>query len=99
MCGPGSGATLEALPMPLGSTITLFIPPAFAGPGAIPLIGTFPDPAPPADLANEAAGAAKKIKSAMAIFVEVLDMTSLHCSTRAFFVTEVEVGLSSGWRH
>src|SRR5258705_9999637 len=42
MCGCGSGAIPEALPTPLGSTATLFIPPAFAGPRAIPLIGTFP---------------------------------------------------------
>ena len=35
MCGPGSGAILEALPTPLGSTATLFNPPAFAGPRAI----------------------------------------------------------------
>jgi hypothetical protein len=48
MCGCGSGAILEALPIPLGSTITLLMPPAFAGPGAIPLIGTFPEPAEPA---------------------------------------------------
>src|SRR5258708_14939250 len=40
----GSGAILAAFPMPLGSTVVLFSPPAFAGPGAIPLIGTFPDP-------------------------------------------------------
>src|SRR5437588_8682749 len=42
MAGWGGGAILEALPTPLGSTATLFIPPAFAGPRAIPLIGTFP---------------------------------------------------------
>jgi hypothetical protein len=70
--------------MPLGSTITLFNPPAFAGPGAIPLIGTFPIPASPAVRANEAAGAAKKMKSAMAIFVEVSDMAKFHYFTRAF---------------
>ena len=28
MCGCGSGAILEALPTPLGSTATLFIPPS-----------------------------------------------------------------------
>jgi len=51
MRGCGSGAILEALPVPLGSTVTLFIPPAFAGPAGIPLMGTFPEPAPPAILA------------------------------------------------
>ena len=34
MFGCGGGAILEALPTPLGSTATLFIPPAFAGPRA-----------------------------------------------------------------
>src|SRR5882757_11456446 len=52
MFGCGSGAILEALPTPLGSTATLFSPPAFAGPRAIPLIGTFP-------IAPEPAGRAK----------------------------------------
>src|SRR5882757_3404471 len=85
--GAGSGATLDALPIPLGSTITLFIPPAFAGPGPIPLIGTLPDPAPPAvrdACANEAAGVARASINAKTIFAAVLDMTKLHCSTRAF---------------
>ena len=52
MCGCGSGATLEAFPTPLGSTTELFIPPAFAGPRATPLIGTFPVAAEPAGRAN-----------------------------------------------
>jgi hypothetical protein len=78
MRGGGGAAILEPLPMPLGLTITLFIPPAFAGPGGIPLIGTFPIPASPAILANEAAGAARKTKNARAIFAEVLDMIGLH---------------------
>jgi len=87
MRGGGRGATLEALPIPLGSTITLFIPPAFAGPGAIPLIGTLPDPAAPAvrvACANEAAGMARDSNNAKAIFAAVSDMTKLHYSTRAF---------------
>jgi len=83
MRGEGSGAILEALPIPLGSTITLFIPPAFAGPGAIQLMGTFPAPGSPAIRANEAAGAARKMKNARAIFAELLDMTRLHCLARA----------------
>jgi hypothetical protein len=52
MRGPGSGAILEALPTPLGSTATLFNPPAFAGPRPIPLIGTFPNAPEPAGRAN-----------------------------------------------
>jgi hypothetical protein len=78
MRGGGSGAILAALPMPLGSTVTLFIPPAFAGPGAIPLIGTFPIPGSPAILANEAAGAARKTRSAKAIFTGALDIGGLY---------------------
>jgi hypothetical protein len=83
MCGGGGAATLAALPNPLGSTITLFIPPAFAGPGAIPLIGTFPAAAEPALRANcayEAAGAAATTaRIAIANFVEVFDMATLTC--------------------
>jgi hypothetical protein len=78
MRGGGGAAIRELLPMPLGLTVTLFIPPAFAGPGGMPLIGTFPIPASPATLANEAAGAARKTMNARAIFAEVLDMTDLH---------------------
>ena len=102
MRGGGSGATLEALPTPLGSTITLFIPPAFAGPGATPLIGTLPDPAAPAvraACANEAAGAARDSNNTKAIFAGVLDMTKLHCLTRAFGITEADLGLSSRGHH
>jgi len=87
MRGDGSGAILEALPIPLGSTIELFNPPTFAGPGAIPLIGTLPDPAAPAiraACANEAVGAARDSSSTKAIFAGVLDMTKLHCLTSAF---------------
>jgi hypothetical protein len=78
MRGGGGAAIRELLPTPLGLTVTLFIPPAFAGPGGMPLIGTFPIPASPATLANEAAGAARKTMNARAIFAEVLDMTDLH---------------------
>src|SRR5947209_16606250 len=78
MRGGGIGATLLALPMPLGSTVALFRPPMFAGPGGIPLIGTFPIPASPAILANEAAGAARKTRRAIAIVLALLDMTRLH---------------------
>jgi hypothetical protein len=86
MRGGGGAATLAALPTPLGSTVTLFIPPAFAGPCAIPLIGTFPaaaEPALRANCANEAAGAAATTaRIAMAIFVEVLDMAALQLTCR-----------------
>ena len=85
MRGDGRGATLEALPIPLGSIITLFSPPAFAGPGAIPLIGTFPaagDPALRANCAYEAAGVARTARIAIAIFVEVFDMAKLQFDLR-----------------
>jgi hypothetical protein len=77
MRGGGIGATLLALAMPLGSTEALFIPPTLAGPAAIPLIGTFPIPASPAIRANEAAGAARMTRRAMAIVFVLLDITRL----------------------
>jgi hypothetical protein len=79
MCGCGSGAILEAFPIPLGSTATLFNPPALAGPRAMPLIGKFPVPAEPglrANCANEAAGVARTRSTAKAIFTEVFGMRS-----------------------
>ena len=82
MRGGGGAATLEALPTPLGSTTTLFIPPAFAGPRPMPLIGTFPAAAEPAlrpNRAYEAAGAAvRTARTAITIFVEVFGMAKLH---------------------
>jgi hypothetical protein len=63
--------------MPLGSTATLFIPPAFAGPGAIPLMGTFPIPASPAARVNEAAGAESRTMNARETLADILDMTRL----------------------
>src|SRR5882762_5071515 len=89
----GSVPILEALPIPLGSTTTLFIPPIFAGPGAIPLIGTFPVPAEPAIRANcayEAAGVARIAKTAKAVFIEMFDMAKLHCGS-----DEADVGRPS----
>jgi hypothetical protein len=80
MRGGGSGAILDALPIPLGSTVTLFRPPMFAGPGGMPLIGILPDPTAPAvraACANEAAGVARDSNNAKAIFAAVLDMTKL----------------------
>jgi len=95
MCGGASEGILEAFSMPLGSFNTLLTPPAAAGPGGIPLIARFPAPASPAIIANEAAGAARKMKNATAIFAEVLDMTKLHDLMRAFCVTELDLGPSS----
>jgi hypothetical protein len=92
MRGGGSGASLEAFPTPLGSTTALFIPPAFAGPRGIPLIGTFPvaaepacraNPPEPPCRANEAAGHAKTTKMAKAIFTEVFDMRKFRYGPRA----------------
>jgi hypothetical protein len=78
ICGGGSGAILEALPTPLGSTVTLFMPPALPGPGGMPLIGTFPLAAPPALRADEAAGKAKITNNANAALTGVFDMGKLH---------------------
>src|SRR6202022_1513368 len=87
MFGWGCGPILEALPTPLGSTVALFNPPAFAGPRGIPLIGTFPVPAeptrranppcPPPPRANEAAGGVKTMDNATAIFIHLLDIRKL----------------------
>jgi hypothetical protein len=88
MWGCGCGAILKALPTPLGSTVALFNPPAFAGPRGIPLIGTFPVPAEPAaranppcppcpPRANEAAGGVKTMDNAIAIFSALLDIRKL----------------------
>jgi hypothetical protein len=98
MRGGGSGATLEALPIPLGSTTTLFIPPAFAGPGAIPLIGTFPaaaEPALRANCANEAAEVAKTTRNAKAIFTEVFGMGRLHYHSPGRRMRGADVGSQS----
>ena len=81
MRGGGGAANREALPIPLGSTAALFNPPAFAGPRAMPLIGTFPVPPEPglrANCANEAAGVARISNTAKAIFTEVFGMGKLH---------------------
>src|SRR6266404_7810846 len=91
MYGCGSLAALKALPTPLGSTVALFNPPAFAGPRGIPLIGTFPVPAeparranppcpppcPPPPRANEAAGGVKIMDNATAIFIALIDIRKL----------------------
>ena len=104
MLGCGSGASLEAFSTPLGSTAALFIPPAFAGPRAIPLIGTFPvaaepagraNPAEPPCCANEAAGAAKTKDNAKAIFAVVFGMGKLHYDSLESRMREADVGSRS----
>jgi hypothetical protein len=103
MCGCGSVAILEALPTPLGSTATLFIPPAFAGPRGIPLIGTFPVPAEPAwranppcpPRANEAAGGVKTMATAIAIFSALLDIRKLPYDSLEQRSREADVGSQS----
>ncbi len=97
MRGGGSGAALEALPTPLGSTATLFNPPAFAGPRAIPLIGKFPIAAEAlrANCANEAAEVAKTTKNAKAIFTEVFGMGRLHNHSPGRRMREADVGSQS----
>jgi hypothetical protein len=46
--GGGGGATLAALPMPLGSLIELLAPPTLPGPEGMPLTPVVPAPAEPA---------------------------------------------------
>jgi hypothetical protein len=46
--GGGGGATLAALPMPLGSLIELLPPPTLPGPDGMPLTPVVPAPADPA---------------------------------------------------
>jgi hypothetical protein len=46
--GGGGGATLEALPMPLGSLTELLPPPTLPGPDGMPLTPVVPAPAEPA---------------------------------------------------
>ena len=98
MRGGGSGAILEALPMPLGSTVALLIPPMLAGPGGIPLMGTFPLPASPAILAYEVAGAASTASSARMIFDEALDMM-ISTNARERSVADIDLGPPLRRRH
>jgi hypothetical protein len=73
MRGDGNEGILDALPIPLGSTLMLLRPPTLAGPAGMPLIGTLPDPAAPAIRANEADGA-PAMRSARTILAEMFDM-------------------------
>ena len=71
--GIANGGTFDALPIPLGSTLLLLMPPMLAGPGGMPLIGTFPAPAWPAIFANDATGVAMR-SNATAILTDVFDI-------------------------
>jgi hypothetical protein len=76
MRGGGIGATLEAFPIPLGSTNTLVAAPiaaAFGLPPPKPPVAAAPPPR-----ANEAAGVAKTMNNAIATFTEVFGMGELH---------------------
>jgi hypothetical protein len=106
MLGWGCGPILEALPKPLGSTVALFNPPAFAGPRGIPLIGTFPVPAEPAaranppcppcpPRANEAAGGVRTMDNAIAIFSALLDIRKLPYDSLEQRSREADVGSQS----
>jgi hypothetical protein len=76
MRGGGIGATLEAFPIPLGSTDILFNwlnAEAFGRPPP-----KCPIAAEPAPRANEAAGVARTTNNAKPTFTEVFDMAKLH---------------------
>jgi hypothetical protein len=76
MRGGGIGATLEAFPIPLGSTDILFNWPNAEAFGRPP--PKCPIAAEPAPRANEAAGVAKITNNAKPTFTEVFDMAKLH---------------------
>jgi hypothetical protein len=77
MRGGGIGATLEAFPLPLGSTDIFSNAPRVAAFGrAPPTAAECPIPAEPPPRANEAAGKAKTTKKRKATFTEVFDMGS-----------------------
>src|SRR5258705_13245487 len=75
MRGGGGGATLAALPTPLGSTDIFSNAPRVAAFGrAAPAPPECPIPAAPPARTIEAAGVAKTMNNAIATFTEVLDM-------------------------
>ena len=86
MLGGGSGATLEALPMPLGSLTELLPPPTLPGPVGMPLVAAVPAPAEPAagepaalpdplaPWANELIGAINVVMTARTMVVEAFDI-------------------------
>jgi hypothetical protein len=71
----GSGGSLEAFSMLLGSSVALFIPPALAATGGILLIETCSSSSNPGARAHKAAGDASSSKTAKANFGEMFDMT------------------------
>ena len=81
MRGGGIGATLDAFPIPLGSTDILSNAPSVAAFARTPPkcpVAAEPAPRPPPPRANEAAGMAKTMNNAIATFTEVFDMGKLH---------------------
>src|SRR6266403_5839590 len=81
MRGGGGGATLAALPTPLGSTDIFSNAPRVAAFGRAPPTSPVPPtppecpiPAAPTPRAIEAAGVARTMNNAIATFTEVLDM-------------------------
>jgi hypothetical protein len=76
MRGGGIGATLDAFPIPLGSTDIFSSAPRVAGFGRTP--PECPMPAEPPPRASDAVGKAKTMKKAKATFIEVFDMGKLH---------------------
>jgi hypothetical protein len=79
MRGGGIGATLEAFPLPLGSTDIFSNAPRVAGfARAPPTPPECPIPAEPPARANDAVGKAKTMKKTKATFTEMFDMGKLH---------------------
>jgi hypothetical protein len=76
MRGGGIGATLEAFPIPLGSTNISSAPIVAALSRLAPECPVAAEPGWPPPLANEAAGGVKTMNNAIATFTEVLDMGS-----------------------
>ena len=75
MRGGAIGATLEAFPIPLGSTDIFSNAPRVAAFGrAPPTPPECPIPAEPPPRANDAVGKTKTMKKTKAIFTEVFDM-------------------------
>jgi hypothetical protein len=96
--GGGGGATLAALPMPLGSLTELLLPPTLPGPAGTPLTPVVPAPAEPAFgvptalpdpagapvlWANELKAPVKPMAAASARVVRVFDIGYLLIATDA----------------
>jgi hypothetical protein len=79
MRGGGIGATLEAFPLPLGSTDIFSNAPSVAGfDRAPPTAAECPIPTEPPPRANDATGNARTMKKTKATFTEMFDMGKLH---------------------